>query len=128
MNQSEIRHIREVVSDHDLKFFIEGTISAALEDAVQDVVDRELLFMVKGEGFEKRIQEKIDAELRSFVRDITTKTSGAGPGRGHVGKSHRKISLSLPEPLYLKARQLEGFFSGHVAGALELYLRLQEKR
>jgi hypothetical protein len=44
-----------------------------------------------------------------------------------VGRSHRKITLSLPESLYLKARELERFFTGHVTGALELYLRLQEK-
>jgi hypothetical protein len=128
MNQSDIRHIREIAIDSDLKFLIEETISTALEGIVQDTVDKELLLMVKGEGFEKRIQDIIDAELHSLVREISIKRSGAGPGRGHVGRSHRKISLSLPESLYLKARELEGFFSGHVAGALELYLRLQEKR
>ncbi len=58
--------------------------------------------MMRGEGFKKRIQDAIDARLQSLVREITIKTSGAGPGRGHKGKSHRKISLSLPEPLYLK--------------------------
>lgn len=127
MNQSEIRHIREVAIDSDLKFFTEESISTALEGAVQDVVDRELLLMVEGEGFQRKIQEMIDAELRSLVREIAIKRSGAGPGRGHKGRSHRKISLSLPEPLYFKVRELEGFFSGHVAGALELYLRLQQK-
>jgi hypothetical protein len=128
MNQIEIGHTRETVVESDLRFFIEKTISTALEGAVQDVVDRELLLMVKGEGFQKRIQAMIDAELGSLVQEIAIKRSGAGPGRGHTGRSHRKISLSIPESLYLKVRELEGFFSGHVAGALELYLRLQQKR
>jgi hypothetical protein len=127
MNQIEIGRTRETVMQSDLRFFIEETVSTALEDAVQEVVDRELLLMVKGEGFEKRIQDVIDAELRSLVRQIAIKRSGAGPGRGYTGRSHRKISLSLSESLYLKVRELEGYFSGHVAGALELYLRLQQK-
>jgi hypothetical protein len=127
MNQSEIGRTGRVVMESNLRFLVEETISTALEGAVQDVVDRELLLMVEGEGFQSRIQDMIDAELRSLVQEIAIKRSGAGPGRGHVGRSHRKITLSLPESLYLKARELERFFTGHVTGALELYLRLQEK-
>jgi hypothetical protein len=117
---------RDFVRDYDLMNYINDTVTCAIEDAVQDSVDKELLLMVNGEGFKKRIETLIDARLRSFVAEIAIKTSGAGPGRGHKGKSHRKISLSLPEPLYLKARELEGFLSCLVASALELYLKLQK--
>src|SRR5271157_4733731 len=82
--------------------------------------------MIKGEGFKKRIENLIDARLHSLVNEIAIKTTGAGPGRGHKGRSHEKISLSLPKPLYVKVRGLEGFFSCHVASALELYLKLQK--
>ena len=90
-------------------------------------MDKELLVMINGDGFKKRVADLIDAQLRSLAEEITIKVSGAGPGRGHKGRSHRKISLSLPVPLYTKARELEGFFSAHVASALELNLKLQNK-
>ena len=89
-------------------------------------MDAELTMMIKGEGFKKRIENLIDARLQSLVNEIAIKTSGAGPGRGHKGRSHEKISLSLPKPLYMKVKELDGFFSCHVASALELYLKLQK--
>jgi hypothetical protein len=127
MNQSTRQPSRDFVIDYDLMNWINDTVKAAMEEEVQDAVDKELLLMVNGEGFKRSINDAIDARLRSLTEEIVVKTSGAGPGRGHKGRSHRKISLSLPESLYLKARELEGFFSCHVASALELYLRLQEK-
>ena len=113
--------------DHDLMNFINNSVQSAIEEGVQEVVDRELSLMINGDGFKKRMADIIDARLHNLAEEITIKVSGAGPGRGHKGKSHKKISLSLPEPLYLKAKELEGFFSCHVAAALELYLRLQNK-
>ena len=74
--------------------------------------------MVNGDGFKKRIEAIIDAQLHVLAEEITVRTSGAGPGRGHKGRSHKKISLTLPETLYHQARELDGFFSGHVAAAL----------
>lgn len=125
-NQRETRPNRDFAVDYDLGNYIHDTVTGAIEEAVQETVDKELLLMVKGESFKKQITDMVDAQLQSLVRAITIKTSGAGPGRGNKGRSHRKLSLSLPEPLYLKARELEGFFSCHVASALELYLRLQQ--
>lgn len=127
MNQSQPYPNRDFAIDYDLMNYINDTVKSAIKDAVQDTVDSELLLMINGESFGKRIGAMIDARLRFLVGEIAIRTSGAGPGRGHVGKSHRKISLSLPESLYLRAKELEGFFSCHVASALELYLRLQEK-
>ncbi len=114
--------------DDDLMNFINDTVKMHIEEGVQEVVDRELSLMINGDGFKKRVADLIDAQLHALAEEITVKTSGAGPGRGHKGKSHKKISLSLPETLYDRARELEGFFSAHVAGALELYLKLQNKR
>jgi|SRR5271157_3408790 len=128
MNRNVVRPNRDFAIDYDLMNFINDSISVAIENAVQETVDAELTMMMRGEGFKKRIQDVIDARLQCLVTEIAIKTSGAGPGRGHKGRSHRKISLSLPEGLYRQARELEGYFSCHVAAALELYLRLQEKR
>ncbi len=117
----------DFVIDHDLMNFINNTVQSAIEEGVQEVVDKELSLMIQGDAFKKRVGDLIDVRLHRLAEEITVKTGGAGPGRGHKGKSHKKISLSLPEPLYLKAKELEGFFSCHVAAALELYLRLQNK-
>jgi len=126
MNQSKTHPNRDFAIDYDLMNFINDTVKIAMEDGVQDAVDKELWLMVNGEGFEKRINGMIDARLQTLVEEMIIKTSGAGPGRGHKGRSHRKISLSLPETLYQRARELEGFFSCHVASALELYLKLHK--
>ena len=96
MNQSEIRHISEVAIDSDLKFLIEETVHRpCLKMLFRIRWTRILLLMVEGEGFQKRIYDMIDAELRSLVREVAIKTSGAGPGRGHVGKSPPQ---NQPEP------------------------------
>jgi len=126
MNRTAARASRDFVIDYDLMNYINETASAAIEEAVRESVDAELAMMIKGEGFRKRIQDVVDARLQSLVGQIAIKTSGAGPGRGYKGRTHKKISLSLPEPLYLKVRELDGFFSCHVASALELYLKLQK--
>ncbi len=126
MNQSQPRPNKDFSIDYDLMNFINDAVKSAIEDTVQNTVDKELLLMVNGEGFKKRTEALIDARLHSLVEGIAIRTNGAGPGRGHVGKSHRKISLSLPETLYQQARELQGFFSCHVASALELYLKLQK--
>jgi hypothetical protein len=128
MNQSTRQPSRDFVIDYDLMNWINDTVTAAMEGEIQETVDKELLLMVNGESFKRSINDAIDAQFRSLIRETVIKTSGSGPGRGHKGRSHRKISLSLPESLYLKARELEGFFSFHVAAALEIYLKLQEKR
>ncbi len=128
MNQKATNPKKDFALDYNLMNFINDIVKSAIEDRVQEVVDRELSLMIKGRHFEKRLKNMIDAQLRSIMETITIKASGAGPGRGHKGKSYRKISLSLPESLYLEAKELEGFFSCHVAAALELYLKLQEKR
>jgi hypothetical protein len=127
MNRAVARPRRDFAIDYDLMDYINDTISAEIENAVQESVDYELAMMVTGEGFKKRIQDIVDARLQSLVSEMAIKTSGAGPGRGHKGRTHRKISLSLPEPLYMKVKELDGFFSCHVASALELYLQVQEK-
>jgi hypothetical protein len=119
---------RDFVIDYDLMNYIQDTVKAAMEEEIQEAVDKELLLMVRGESFNRQIKALIDEELRSLIRQVSLKTSGAGPGRGHKGRSHRKISLSLPESLYQQARELDGFFSAHVAAALEIYLKLQQKQ
>jgi hypothetical protein len=126
MNRTASRPNRDFAIDYDLMNYINDTVSTAIENAVQESVDQELTMMIRSESFNKRVQNLIDARLQSLVSEIALKTSGAGPGRGHKGRSHRKISLSLPEPLYLKVKELDGFFSCHVASALELYLKLQK--
>ena len=126
MNRTVARPNRHFAIDYDLMNYINDTISAAIENAVQESVDQELTMMIRGESFKKRVQNLIDARLQSLVSEIAIKTSGAGPGRGHKGRSHKKISLSLPKPLYMKVKELDGFFSCHVASALELYLKFQK--
>jgi hypothetical protein len=126
MNQKTPSGTRDFAIDYDLMNYINDKISSAIENSVQEAVDEELTMMVRGEGFKKRIQNLVDSQLQSLVSEIAIKTSGAGPGRGHKGRSHKKISLSLPKPLYMKVKELDGFFSCHVASALELYLKLQQ--
>ena len=127
MNQSRTFPRKDFAIDYDLANFINDTVKGAIEGAVQDTVDTELLLMFNGDGFKKRVEAIIDAQLHTLAEEITVKTSGAGPGRGHKGRSHKKISLTLPETLYHQARELDGFFSCHVAAALELYLKLQKR-
>jgi hypothetical protein len=126
MNLTHTRPHRDFVIDYDLMNFINDAVKTAMEEEIQETVDQELLLMVHGESFDRQMKTLIDARLQSLFREITIKTSCAGPGRGHKGKSHRKLSLSLPESLYWEARKLEGFFSAHVAAALEIYLKLQK--
>ena len=118
---------RDFAVDYDLTKYINDKISSAIENTVQEAVDQELSTMIRGDGFKKRIQNLVDAQLQSLVSEIAIQTSGAGPGRGHKGRTHKKISLSLPKSLYLKVKELDGFFSCHIASALELYLRLQKE-
>jgi hypothetical protein len=106
---------------------ITNTLLAAVEETVQERVDRELLLMIKGEGFATRIAALIYDRFEVMVTEVAIQTSGAGPGRGHRGRSHKKVSMSLPEPLFHKVRELKGFMSCHVACALELYLSLQKR-
>jgi len=126
MNQNYTTRGKDFSIDYDLMNWINDTVKDAIEHEVQDTVDKELLLMASGESFKKRIEKLIDSRLQSLAEGIAIKTSGAGPGRGHKGRSHRKISLSLPESLYLKVKELDGFFSCHVASALELYVNLQK--
>ncbi len=127
MNHRQTDPHRDFAIDYDLKNFIDDTIKTAIEEAVQSSVDKELLLLVRGGGFKIRLNALIDSRLHALADEIAFKTTGAGPGRGHTGRTHKKISLSLPATLYDRARELPGFFSCHVAGALELYLKLQEK-
>ena len=126
MNRTTVRTSQDFAVDYDLMKYINDKISIAIKDSVQESVDQELTMMIGSEGFKKRIQDFIDARLQSLVNEIGIRTSGAGPGRGHKGRTHKKVSLSLPKPLYLKVKELDGFFSCHVASALELYLNLQK--
>ncbi|MFH0823694.1 MAG: hypothetical protein V2B18_13175 [Pseudomonadota bacterium] len=126
MKQSRIFPDRDVAIDYDVMNYVNYTVKTAIAEAVQDAVDRELLLMISGEGFTKRLDALIEARLHVLADQIVVRTSGAGPGRGHTGRTHRKISLSLPETLCARARELEGYFSCHVAAALELYLKLQK--
>ena len=127
MNESHTSPQSDFAIDYDLMNWINDAIKTALEDEVQETVDKELLLMVRGDSFKRQMKNLIDEQLRSLMQQISLKTSGAGPGRGHKGRSHRKISLSLPETLYQQARELDGYFSAHVAAALELYLKLQKE-
>ncbi len=125
MNQN--RSNRDFAVDYDLMNYVNDTVKTAIEEAVENSVDKELLLMISGDGFKIRLNALIDSRLHALADEIAFKTTGAGPGRGHTGRTHKKISLSLPATLYDRARELPGFFSCHVAGALELYLKLQEK-
>ncbi len=107
MNQKRPR--RDIAIDYDLMNCINDRIKRAIEEAVQNSVDRELLLMVRGEGFKQRLDAAIDDRLHLLAEEIAVKTGGAGPGRGHTGRTHKKIGLSLPEVLYDQARELEGF-------------------
>ena len=104
-----------------------ATVVTAVEEIIQERVDHELSIMVSGEGFAQRVANLIDARFEVMVTEISVQTSGAGPGRGRKGRTHKKISLSLPEALYQEAKGLDGFLSCHVASALELYLSLQKR-
>ena len=108
MNQSQPRPNKDFSIDYDLMNFINDAVKSAIEDTVQNTVDKELLLMVNGEGFKKRTEALIDARLHSLVEGIAIRTNGAGPGRGHVGKS---ASENQPEPsrdpLYQQARELQ---------------------
>jgi hypothetical protein len=127
MNQTYTRPHKDFVIDYDLMNFVNDTVKAAIKDEIQEKVDKELLRMVNGDSFKRQMTTLIDTRVQSLFQKISIKTTGSGPGRGHVGRTYRKICLSLAEGLYQQARKLEGFFSCHVTAALELYLRLPRK-
>lgn len=127
MKRTAIDPKPEIAISDELLDVVIATVVAAIEETIQDRVDEELLFMVNGEAFATRIAALIDDRFQVMVTQISIQTSAAGPGRGRKGRTHKKISLSLPETLYNEAKALDGFLSCHVASALELYLKLQKR-
>ncbi len=104
MNRTSAGPNRDLAIDYDLMNYINDTISAAIENAVQESVDQELTMMIRGEGFKKRVQNLIDARLQSLVSEIAIKTSGAGPGRGHKGRSDKKCNFKVSKMLLIVCR------------------------
>ena len=94
MRQINATPNRDFVIDYDLLNFINDTVKMAIEDLVQEIVDKEFLLMVQGRGFHDRVNAMIEDRLRLLLQEITVTASGAGPGRGHRGRTHKKISLS----------------------------------
>ncbi len=87
MNQNPMSPKSDFCIDYYLMNFINDAVKSAIQDRVQEVVDRELSLMIKGDGFKKRVTDLIDTLLQAIAGEITIKTSGAGPGRGRKGKS-----------------------------------------
>jgi len=75
LNRTAARPNRDFAIGHDLMSYINDTIPAAIENAVQELVDHELTTMIRGESFKKRVQNLIDARLQSLVSKIAIKTS-----------------------------------------------------
>ena len=99
MNRTVARPNRDFAIDYDLMNYINDTISAAIENAVQELVDQELTMMIGGESFKKRIQNLIDARLQSIVSEI----AASGPvalvlEEGTRGAHTRKSASVSPNP------------------------------
>ena len=96
----------------------------SIDEVIQDRVDAELKLMLDGESVRRLVSELIDEKLKFFFQDIRIKDSHKGPGRGKIGKTHRKFSASLPEALFEEVKALPGLFSSHLEASLRLYLKM----
>ena len=80
----------------------------SIYETIEDRVDAELKTMLEGEGVRGLISELIGERLKSFFQDIKIKDYHRGPGRGKIGKTHRKFSASLPQDLFEEVKSLPG--------------------
>jgi hypothetical protein len=96
----------------------------SIEDVIEDRVDAELKVMLEGESVSRLISELIDEKLKLFLQDTRIKSYHRGPGRGKIGKTHRKFSASVPEALFEEVKSLPGLFSSHLEASLNIYLKI----
>ena len=96
----------------------------SIHEVIEDRVDAELKIMLEGESVRSLLMELIDERFKFFFQDIRIKGYHSGPGRGKIGKTHRKFSASLPEALFEEVKALPGLFSSHLEASLRLYLKM----
>ncbi|MGO9570464.1 MAG: hypothetical protein ACLP5H_23280 [Desulfomonilaceae bacterium] len=99
-------------------------VQQLLEELIPDRVDAELRTMLDGEPVRNLISGILDDRLKGYMQDITVKEAHRGPGRGKVGRTHKKFSASLPEDLFEEVKSLPGMFSAHLDASLRLYLKI----
>ena len=99
-------------------------VEQMLAELVQDGVDSELKTMLEGESVKNLISGILSDRLKVYTQNITVKEHHKGPGRGRVGKTHKKFSASLPEDLFEEVKSLPGMFSAHLDASLRLYLKM----
>jgi hypothetical protein len=93
-------------------------------ETIEERVDTEIRVMLEGESVRAIISDLIDQKLGLLFQNIDIKQSHSGPGRGKLGKTHRKFSASLPQDLFEEVKSLSGLFSSHLEASLRLYLRI----
>lgn len=113
-----------------MRYIEEDTTDYITEDreynheTIEDRVDAELKMMLEGESVRHLISDLIDQKLGLIFQNIEIKHSHSGPGRGKLGKTHRKFSASLPQDLFEEVKSLSGLFSSHLEASLRLYLKI----
>jgi hypothetical protein len=99
-------------------------VQQLLEELIPDKVDAELRTMLQGQPVRNLISGILDDMLNGYMQDITVKEAHRGPGRGKLGRTHKKFSASLPEDLFAEVKSLPGMFSSHLDASLRLYLKM----
>lgn len=125
--------LKEITSRRDQMIHIEEQkrnyvereeVQQLLQELITDGVDAELRTMLNGEPVRNLISGILDERLKGYMQDITVKEAHRGPGRGKLGRTHKKFSASLPEDLFAEVKSLPGMFSAHLDASLRLYLKM----
>lgn len=112
------------IEEDTTDFISEENSPQSVQELVQDNIDSELKIMLDGEPVRHLISGIIDEKLRDYFQGIKVKEHHQGPGRGKVGKTHKKFSASLPQDLFESVKALPGLFSAHLDASLRFYLKM----
>jgi len=104
MNRTAAGPNRDFAIGYDLMNYVNDTVPAAIENAVPGSVDHELATMIRGESFEKRVQNLIDARLQSLVSKIGIKTSRCRGTNFHAFRTAFRYARWLGGALLRKMR------------------------
>lgn len=116
------------IEEDTTDFISEENSPQSVQELVQDNIDSELKIMLDGEPVRHLISGIIDEKLRDYFQGIKVKEHHQGPGRGKIGKTHKKFSASLPKDLFEEVKALPGLFSAHLDASLQLYLKMVQNR
>jgi len=118
------RQQMQFIEEERRNYVAREEVQQLLEELIPDRVDAELRTMLEGEPVRNVISGILDERLKGYMQDITVREIHSGPGRGKMGRTHKKFSASLPEDLFEEVKSLPGMFSAHLDAALRLYLKM----